>query len=72
MNPNDLTPKEHLLLALAFYEIPVLEDKGQVVDVAHGYRIEVERGFLFRLSQQGKVIAPFDDLDDLCRFIQLG
>ncbi len=69
MNDTPHTPKEHLTLALAYYEIAVTAWEGNHVTLAHGYEIEIEKGFLFRLSCEGKVIAPFDDLDEMCAFI---
>ncbi|HMQ45851.1 MAG TPA: hypothetical protein PKA00_02830 [Saprospiraceae bacterium] len=33
------------------------------------YVIEIEGNELFKLLQNGYVIAPFDDIDELCDFI---
>ncbi|GAB4417020.1 MAG: hypothetical protein OHK0039_26890 [Bacteroidia bacterium] len=66
------TPKAQLLAALARYQIAVLQDDGTRIHVAPAYEIEVEQGLLFKLRSEGQVVAPFDDLDELCQFIQLG
>jgi hypothetical protein len=58
-----------LLEALKYYEIPVLGMTEQHVYVINNYSIEVEPSGVFKLMDGGTVIAPFDDLDELCRFI---
>ena len=60
---------ETLLDCLRHYEIEVLATQGQTVRVAKGYEIEVEANGLYKLLSEGSVVAPFDDLDELCRFI---
>jgi hypothetical protein len=70
MNDLPQTPKEWLMLGLREYEIEVLADQGQKVEVEKGYLIEVEANGLFKLLSEGKVVAPFDDLDELCSFIK--
>lgn len=66
MNPSDLTPRQHLLLALAYYGIQVVEDRGRSLLLEREYIVELERGMLFKLYWKGAVVAPFDNLDDLC------
>jgi hypothetical protein len=58
-----------LVDALAYYEIPVLEMTERHVYVIKNYSIEVEPSGVFKLMDGGTVIAPFDDLDELCLFI---
>lgn len=67
-----MTSKQHLLLALDYYGLKVMEDNDKVVQLEDDYQIEVESGFLFKLLWRGEVVAPFDDLDELCRFILQG
>ncbi len=67
-----MTSKQHLLLALEHYGLKVMEDNDKVVQLEGDYQIEVESGFLFKLLWRGEVVAPFDDLDELCRFILQG
>jgi hypothetical protein len=59
-----------LLLALHTYELPILTDTGNRIGTVGGYEIEIEANGLFKLRSDGAVVAPFDDLDELCRFIQ--
>ncbi len=33
------------------------------------YEIEAEGNYLFKLTDDGYIVAPFNDLNDLCRFI---
>lgn len=65
---SKLNALETLLDCLKFYDIPVQEVKGNFVTVK-GYEIELEANGLYKLFSDGSVIAPFDDLDELCRFI---
>jgi hypothetical protein len=58
-----------LLEALKFYEIEILSVVGTHVKVQNSYEIEVESNGLYKLLDDGYIIAPFDDLNELCRFI---
>jgi hypothetical protein len=60
---------EILLDALQYYEIPVLSASGNYITVINDYSIEVEANGLYKLLDDGKVVAPFNDLDELCLFI---
>jgi hypothetical protein len=64
-----MTAIEILKDALQYYEIPVLEMKDNLIKVIKEYSIEVENNGLYKLYADGDVVAPFDDLDELCRFI---
>lgn len=55
--------------ALEYYGIPVSAMTERHVYVINNYSIEVEPSGVFKLMDGGAVIAPFDDLDELCRFI---
>lgn len=66
-----MTNAEFLEGALQYYTIP-FETADQVhYTVARGYTIEVEANGLYKLVSNGQVVAPFDDVDELCRFILL-
>lgn len=60
-----------LLDALQYYSIEVLQDVQQHITVGRGYTIEVETNGLYKLCSDGQVVAPFDDVNELCRFILL-
>jgi hypothetical protein len=64
-----MTPLEILLEALAFYAIEIIAVNGNHVKVQNKFEIEVEANGLYKLSDDGYIIAPFADLNDLCRFI---
>jgi len=64
------TPREWLLLALNDYHIAVLVDHGQLLEIEKEYTIEIEQNGIFKLLWKGKVVAPFQDLNELCHFIQ--
>ncbi len=64
-----MTAIEILTDALQYYGIPALLVKDKLVEVINGYSIEVESNGIYKLYSDGNVVAPFDDLDELCRFI---
>lgn len=64
-----MTSKEWLLAALQFYNIEVVAVNENTITVAKNYEIEIEANGMYKLYEAGMVIAPFDDVDELCRFI---
>lgn len=63
--------KERLLDALLYYNIEILETNANKIKIGRGYSIEIEQNGLLKLFSDGQVVAPFDDLDELCRFVLL-
>ena len=61
--------QENLLEALKVYQIEILSVEGNHVKVQNNYEIEVESNGLYKLLDDGYIVAPFNDLNDLCRFI---
>jgi hypothetical protein len=51
--------------------LTILRQEGKFIDLAHGYRIEIENEALFKLLHEGSVVAPFDDAAELIQFIKL-
>jgi hypothetical protein len=70
--PDDFVfdPHDYLLYALEQYGFAVQNDDGKLVALTNGYSIEIEGTDLWKLREDGKVIAPFADLDELCSFMQ--
>lgn len=64
--------KELLLRALQDSGIAVLRQEENKVFVENDYCVEVEGKNLFKLSQEGYIIAPYDDLNELCQMIKMG
>jgi len=64
-----MTPLEILLDALAFYRIEILSVTGQHVKVQNNFEIEVEANGLYKLLDDGYIVAPFHDINELCRVI---
>ena len=60
---------EILLEALKFYQIEIVSVDGNLVKVQNNYEIEVEPNGLYKLSDDGYIVAPFKDINELCRFI---
>lgn len=63
-------PKEFLMFALNHFDLKVDSHEGKMVYVEKNYSIEVEGQKLFKLSQNNQVIAPFSNVEELCKFIK--
>jgi hypothetical protein len=59
--------KEALLEPFEFYGIAVLSITG----VQNNFEIEAEAKGIYKLLDDGYVVAPYCDLNELCRFILL-
>ena len=64
-----MTSLEILLEALKVYEIEIVAIEGTHVKLQNNYEIEVEKNKLYKLIDDGYIVAPFSDLNELCRFI---
>lgn len=62
---------ELLQAALQFYSIEIIKIENNHFTIGRGYEIEVERNGLYKLKSDGQIVAPFDDVDELCRFVLL-
>ncbi|MEO7308876.1 MAG: hypothetical protein ABIX01_00650 [Chitinophagaceae bacterium] len=60
---------EILLEALECYGIQVLSVEGNQVCLPNNYTVEVESNGIYRLIDDGYVVAPFGELNELCQFI---
>jgi hypothetical protein len=58
----------HLKKSLDAYSIPIDRIEGNRVFCGN-YEIEVEANGLYKLYDEGYVIAPFSDVETLCQFI---
>ncbi len=67
---EDFDPKEFLLFALQHFGLKVERVEGKMINLGQAYQIEIEGKQLFKLIQAGQVVAPFDDVEDLCHFIK--
>lgn len=56
--------------ALEQMQIGVKSRNGRYFELGGGFILEVERRDLYRLSHEGLVISPFDDIGKLCTFIK--
>ncbi len=64
-----MTRMETLLAAFKTYNIEVLSVYDAHVQLEKDYEIEVEENGMYKLSTEGSVLAPFSDIDAMCRFI---
>ncbi len=64
-----MTALEILLEALKFYEIEIVSVNSNHVKVQNNFEVEVEANGMYKLLDDGYIVAPFDDVNYLCRFI---
>ena len=64
-----MTALETLLEALKVYEIKVIAIEDNLVKLPNNYTVEVEKNKLYKLIDDGYIVAPFSDLNELCQFI---
>lgn len=69
---QSLSGKELLLHALQAYGLPVIREDGNKVFTESEYCVEIEGPYLFKLSQDGYIVAPYDNVDELCQMIKMG
>lgn len=66
---EDIDIKDFLLYAMEQYEIKVERHDDHHLYLEKQYAIEIEGPQLFKLMHQGSVVAPFDDVEEMCIFI---
>jgi hypothetical protein len=64
--------KAYLRYAFGVYEIDIIKVEGNMIYLENNYSVEIENESLFKLLSEGLVIAPFDDVEELCLFIKNG
>ena len=67
--PDNMSPLEILLGALYFYKIKIISINDNHLKLQNNYEVEVEANGLYKLYDDGYVVAPFTEVNDLCRFI---
>jgi hypothetical protein len=50
--------------------IKILSREDNIFELERGFSVEVENTDLYRLSSEGWVISPFDDMGKMCEFIK--
>jgi hypothetical protein len=56
--------------ALKETQINILSRDGKYFQLENGFQIEVEGRDLYRLSHEGWVISPFNEIGNLCNFLR--
>jgi len=64
-----MAAQEILLEAFKQYGIQVLSVTGNHIKVQNNYEVEVEANGMYKLLDEGDIIAPFKDVNELCRYI---
>lgn len=65
------TPRDWLMLALSDFNIKIIADRDHILDLEKDYTVEIEQNGIYKLYWKGKVVAPFQDLAEMCHFIQM-
>jgi hypothetical protein len=60
-----------LLKTLAAHQLQVLREEGQFLELEKEYQVEIEQNGVYKLLWKGKVVAPFRDLEEMCRFLKM-
>ncbi len=68
--PSLADVKAYLRYAFGVYEITILREEGKMMYLEHNYSIEIENESLYKLLSDDSVIAPFDEVEELCIFIK--
>ena len=63
--------KKILFSKLEDFDIQVNSHQGKMIYLTANYLIEIEGGNLFKLLQDGYVVAPFSDVEEMCQFIKM-
>lgn len=66
----DYNEADFVEYALTQMNIKILKRAGNLFELEGNFAIEVENRDLYRLSNEGWVISPFDDIGTLCNFIK--
>lgn len=56
--------------ALTQMDIKILKRDNKFFELERGFSVEVETTDLYRLSSEGWVISPFEDIGKMCEFIK--
>lgn len=65
------TIKETLRGLLVKNDLKVISDERKLIKLEKEYSIEIENASLFKLVHEGFVVAPFNDLNEMCNFIKM-
>lgn len=66
----DYNESDFVEYALKESQINILARNGKYFDLENGFNVEVEGRDLYRLSHEGWVISPFNDMGKLCNFLK--
>lgn len=70
MPPETYSEADFVAYAFTQLGIDIALRDGRTFTLANGFVVEVEGKSLYRLSHEGWVISPFDDIEKLCVFIE--
>lgn len=61
---------EFVAYALGQMDLKIVARDGNFFELENGFSLEVERKNLYKLSSDGWVISPFDDIGVLVEFVK--
>lgn len=67
---EEINYREFLRFALKHFNINLLSETEKFINLEKDYQIEWENDHLYKLLYKGQIIAPFNDVEELCYFIQ--
>ncbi|KPM49741.1 hypothetical protein [Jiulongibacter sediminis] len=67
---SEYNEADFVAYALSQMDLEVITRNGKYFNLKNGFDIEVEKKDLYRLSKEGWVISPFDDIGQLIEFIK--
>lgn len=67
---EEINYREFLRFALHHFNITVVSETEKFITLEKDYWIEWENDQLYKLIYKGQIVSPFDDIEEMCSFIQ--
>lgn len=67
---GEFNPKELLLYGLKHFDIKVEREEGLTIFTERNFVIKIDGDRNYHLSYNGKEIAPFRDVAEICHYIK--
>jgi hypothetical protein len=64
-----MTAQDILMVALNFYEIKIVSVANSHIALQNNFEVEIEQNGIYKLLDDGYIIGPFDDVNELCKFV---
>ena len=67
---EEINYREFLRFALQHFNIAIEKETDKIIFLEKDYCIEWENDHLYKLLHKGQVVAPFNDIQELCYFMK--